>query len=107
MVGSALAMCEEAAAIQRERATAEGSAGAFSGAMAVVVARVRAVVLRVRQRVAGGVAPTVWGAAVRALAAARQEIWPTVAADRCPHSDRSLCRQSCSHIRCMTIQQEA
>ena len=38
VVGSALALREEEAAVQREMAVAEGSAGALSGAMAVAVA---------------------------------------------------------------------
>ena len=53
-MGLALELREEAAAVQREMAAAEGSAGALLGAMAVAVARVRAVVRRVRRRVAVG-----------------------------------------------------
>ena len=53
-MGSALALPEEAAVVQREMAAAEGSAGALSGAMAVAVARVVGVALRMRQMEAVG-----------------------------------------------------
>ena len=61
-MGSALGVREEVAAAQREMAASGGSAGALGDAMAVAVARARAVLLRVRWRVAVGVAPTAEGA---------------------------------------------
>ena len=60
VVGSALALREEAAAVQREIAVVEGSADVLLGAtVAVAVVRVRAVVRRVGRRVAVGAPPMV------------------------------------------------